>query len=220
MTRSRLPRCPVEEATLLIDIVPAPEHRPADDANVYAGYRALRAVDDAGGARGELVWRLGTGDGVEITEFASTPLTAAGGVAGRAPQPPARARVAATVAKLGSFCTFDVGDSTGHRAGGSRPKLGSFCAFDVSNCVQVCPASGGGKFGFVLRIRGSWSCWRLAGAEIGFVLALCVLQRPTHPPKQARGDAGAARVAWSILPGSPHAAGQLRSAGVRRRVSA
>jgi ribosomal protein S18 acetylase RimI-like enzyme len=36
---------------------------------VFAGYKAVRLVDADGRTRGELVWRLATGQTVEITEF-------------------------------------------------------------------------------------------------------------------------------------------------------
>jgi ribosomal protein S18 acetylase RimI-like enzyme len=49
--------------------VDARQHRPDDYADVFAGYRAVRLVGDDGRTRGELVWRLATGQAVEITEF-------------------------------------------------------------------------------------------------------------------------------------------------------
>ena len=52
-----------------IDIVSAREHRPDYYADVFAGYQAVRLVDDGGRTRGELVWRLASGQSVEITEF-------------------------------------------------------------------------------------------------------------------------------------------------------
>ncbi|HEV2296781.1 MAG TPA: GNAT family N-acetyltransferase [Tepidisphaeraceae bacterium] len=51
------------------DIVSAQEHRPDYYADVLAGHRAVRLVDDSGRTRGELVWRLASGQSVEITEF-------------------------------------------------------------------------------------------------------------------------------------------------------
>ena len=47
----------------------AREHLPEQYANWYDGYRALQVVDNEGTLRGELVWRLATGQTVEITEF-------------------------------------------------------------------------------------------------------------------------------------------------------
>jgi GNAT superfamily N-acetyltransferase len=47
----------------------AREHQPEQYANWYEGYRALQVVDDEGTLHGELVWRLATGQTVEITEF-------------------------------------------------------------------------------------------------------------------------------------------------------
>jgi ribosomal protein S18 acetylase RimI-like enzyme len=47
----------------------AREHLPEQYANWYEGYRALQVVDNEGTLRGELVWRLATGQTVEITEF-------------------------------------------------------------------------------------------------------------------------------------------------------
>src|SRR5439155_17927793 len=54
---------------LRFDIVSAQQHRPDYYADVFAGYRAVRLVDDGGQTRGELVWRLASGQSVEITEF-------------------------------------------------------------------------------------------------------------------------------------------------------
>ena len=45
------------------------EHLPEQYANWYEGYRAPQVVDNEGMMRGELVWRLATGQTVEITEF-------------------------------------------------------------------------------------------------------------------------------------------------------
>ncbi|MEM6334462.1 MAG: GNAT family N-acetyltransferase [Planctomycetota bacterium] len=51
------------------DVVDARLHRPDDYADVFQGYRAVRLIDEHDRVRGELVWRLGTGQCVEITEF-------------------------------------------------------------------------------------------------------------------------------------------------------
>jgi len=52
--------------------VAAREHLPEQYASWYEGYRALQAVDNDGTLRGELVWRLATGQTVEIPNSASS----------------------------------------------------------------------------------------------------------------------------------------------------
>jgi len=54
---------------LRFEVVDARHHRPDYYAGVFAGYKAIRLIDDRGRTRGELVWRLATGQTVEITEF-------------------------------------------------------------------------------------------------------------------------------------------------------
>ena len=49
--------------------VDARQRRPVDDADALAGHRAVRLVGDDGRVRGELLWRLATGNCVEVTEF-------------------------------------------------------------------------------------------------------------------------------------------------------
>lgn len=51
------------------EVVDARQHRPDYYADMFAGYKAVRLVDDDGRTRGELVWRLASGHSVEITEF-------------------------------------------------------------------------------------------------------------------------------------------------------
>ena len=51
------------------ETVDAREHKPDEYADVFDGYRAIRMIDDAERLRGELVWRLASGQTVEITEF-------------------------------------------------------------------------------------------------------------------------------------------------------
>ncbi|MEM8783012.1 MAG: GNAT family N-acetyltransferase [Planctomycetota bacterium] len=51
------------------DIVDAREHRPERYADAFTGYRAVRMLSDEGEALGEFIWRLGTGEAVEVTEF-------------------------------------------------------------------------------------------------------------------------------------------------------
>ena len=48
--------------------VRADTHRPKEYADVFDGYRAVQLVDDSDQMQGELVWRLATGNTVEITE--------------------------------------------------------------------------------------------------------------------------------------------------------
>ena len=52
-----------------LDTVPARAHRPDEYRDVFEGYRAIRMIDESGKLRGELVWRLATGQTVEITEI-------------------------------------------------------------------------------------------------------------------------------------------------------
>ncbi|MHC4597646.1 MAG: GNAT family N-acetyltransferase [Planctomycetota bacterium] len=52
-----------------IEVLHASEHRKAHYRNALEGHRAVRLLDDEGEVRGELVWRLGTEDYPEITEF-------------------------------------------------------------------------------------------------------------------------------------------------------
>ena len=52
------------------DTVPVRVHRIDEYRDVLEGYRAVRLIDDSGRLRGELVWRLATGQTVEITEMA------------------------------------------------------------------------------------------------------------------------------------------------------
>jgi hypothetical protein len=54
---------------LRLEAVPARAHRPDEYRDVFEGYRAVRMIDDCGRLRGELVWRLATGQTVEITEL-------------------------------------------------------------------------------------------------------------------------------------------------------
>ena len=49
--------------------VAADTHRVDEYAIVFEGYRAVQLTDDAGRMHGEMVWRLATGNTVEITEF-------------------------------------------------------------------------------------------------------------------------------------------------------
>ncbi|MCC7408743.1 MAG: GNAT family N-acetyltransferase, partial [Phycisphaeraceae bacterium] len=42
---------------------------PDDYADTFAGYKAIRLLDDQGVVRGEFVWRLAHGQSVEVTEF-------------------------------------------------------------------------------------------------------------------------------------------------------
>jgi ribosomal protein S18 acetylase RimI-like enzyme len=51
------------------DVVPARAHRPDEYREFFEGYRAIRIIDESGRLRGELVWRLATGQTVEITEL-------------------------------------------------------------------------------------------------------------------------------------------------------
>jgi ribosomal protein S18 acetylase RimI-like enzyme len=50
-------------------IVRAEEHRLDEYADVFDGYKAVQLLDDSGRLQGELVWRLATGNTVEITEL-------------------------------------------------------------------------------------------------------------------------------------------------------
>lgn len=52
-----------------LDTVPAHAHRPEEYRDVFEGHRAIRLIDGSGRQRGELVWRLATGQTVEITEI-------------------------------------------------------------------------------------------------------------------------------------------------------
>lgn len=52
-----------------LDTVPALVHRPDEYRDFFQGYRAIRVIDELGRLRGELVWRLATGQTVEITEI-------------------------------------------------------------------------------------------------------------------------------------------------------
>lgn len=54
---------------LQIKVVDANQHRLDEYADVFQGYKALELIDENGKMRGELVWRLATGDTVEITEM-------------------------------------------------------------------------------------------------------------------------------------------------------
>jgi ribosomal protein S18 acetylase RimI-like enzyme len=49
--------------------VRASTHRPEEYSDVFDGYRAVQMIDDSGRMQGELVWRLATGNTVEITEL-------------------------------------------------------------------------------------------------------------------------------------------------------
>jgi ribosomal protein S18 acetylase RimI-like enzyme len=49
--------------------VPAGTHRPKEYSDVFDGYKAVQLVDESGQMRGELVWRLATGNTIEITEL-------------------------------------------------------------------------------------------------------------------------------------------------------
>ena len=51
------------------EIIDAKQHRPTFYADILAGFRAVRLVDSDGRTRGECIWRLATGQCVEITEF-------------------------------------------------------------------------------------------------------------------------------------------------------
>lgn len=51
-------------------IVSANTHRPDEYSDTFEGYKAVQLFDDSGEMRGELVWRLATGQTVEITELA------------------------------------------------------------------------------------------------------------------------------------------------------
>ncbi|MEO0515589.1 MAG: GNAT family N-acetyltransferase [Planctomycetota bacterium] len=51
------------------DAIDARDHRPDRYADTFAGYRAVRMLNDEGDPIGEFVWRLGTGEAVEVTEF-------------------------------------------------------------------------------------------------------------------------------------------------------
>jgi len=51
-------------------IVPATTHRLDEYSDTFEGYKAVQLIDDSGEMRGELVWRLATGQTVEITEMA------------------------------------------------------------------------------------------------------------------------------------------------------
>ncbi len=59
---------PAEEWT--IDVVPAQGHRLEEYGAAQEGYKAVRLIDVAGRLRAELIWRLATGNNVEITELA------------------------------------------------------------------------------------------------------------------------------------------------------
>jgi hypothetical protein len=50
-------------------VVPAQLHRPDEYSDTFEGYRAVQLIDDSEEMRGELVWRLATGQTVEITEM-------------------------------------------------------------------------------------------------------------------------------------------------------
>ena len=49
--------------------VEARTHRPDEYSDVFDGYKAVQLVDGSGRIQGELVWRLATGNTVEITEL-------------------------------------------------------------------------------------------------------------------------------------------------------
>jgi RimJ/RimL family protein N-acetyltransferase len=50
-------------------IVPANSHRLDEYHDTLEGYKAVQLIDDFGEMVGELVWRLATGQNVEITEM-------------------------------------------------------------------------------------------------------------------------------------------------------
>ncbi len=52
-----------------VRIIHATEHKPEHYILNIEGYRALQLLDESGVMRGELVWRVGTEQNVEITEF-------------------------------------------------------------------------------------------------------------------------------------------------------
>ena len=52
-----------------IEVRHATEHRKVHYRNTLEGQRAVRLLDDEGEVRGELIWRLGTENYPEITEF-------------------------------------------------------------------------------------------------------------------------------------------------------
>ena len=47
--------------------MPAQMHRPDEYADTFEAHRAVQMIDDSGEMQGELVWRLATGQTVEIT---------------------------------------------------------------------------------------------------------------------------------------------------------
>lgn len=49
--------------------VQANRHRLEEYADVFDGHQAIQLIDESGEMRGELVWRLATGQTVEITEM-------------------------------------------------------------------------------------------------------------------------------------------------------
>ena len=57
------------ESIFTIKIVAAHEHMPEHYQPYYQGHRALQLLDQSDNIRGELVWRLATGNSAEITEF-------------------------------------------------------------------------------------------------------------------------------------------------------
>lgn len=59
----------MESSVMRFVIVEARTHRPDEYADVLNGYKAVQLVDGAGRIQGELVWRLATGNTVEITEL-------------------------------------------------------------------------------------------------------------------------------------------------------
>jgi ribosomal protein S18 acetylase RimI-like enzyme len=50
-------------------VVPARTHRPDEYSDTFEAHRAVQMIDDSGAMQGELVWRLATGQAVEITEM-------------------------------------------------------------------------------------------------------------------------------------------------------
>ena len=54
---------------MYIDIVSAQDHMPDHYSDYLHGYRAVRLLEENGMILGELVWRVGSGHNVEITEF-------------------------------------------------------------------------------------------------------------------------------------------------------
>ena len=55
--------------TVHIDIVPAQDHIPDHYSDYLQGYRAVRLLKEDGTILGELIWRVGSGYNIEITEF-------------------------------------------------------------------------------------------------------------------------------------------------------